>query len=108
MAFRLDGAGSLVAFAGYNCQRIAIDGREFVFASRSVSLVAWAPVVPHGQMPGVAAEASVLRRGMRKDWIFADEADMMGGVISVESAEIRLRSSFPLVLGPLWERARRL
>jgi hypothetical protein len=54
MAFRLDGAGSLVAFAGYNCQRIAIDGREFVFASRSVSLVAWAPVVPQRQMPGGA------------------------------------------------------
>jgi len=54
MAFRLDGAGTLVAFAGYNCQKIATDGREFVFASRPVSLVAWAPVLPQRQVPGGA------------------------------------------------------
>ena len=54
MAFRLDGAGSLVAFAGHNCQKVAIDGREFVFASRPVSLAAWAPVLPQRRVPGGA------------------------------------------------------
>lgn len=45
---------------------------------------------------------------MRKVWIFADRADMMGAVLALEVAEIRLRSSFPLVLGSEWERVRRL
>jgi hypothetical protein len=45
---------------------------------------------------------------MRKDWIFADQAGMMAAVLSIEAAEIRLRSSFPLVLGSAWERAHRL
>ena len=54
MAFRLDGTGSLVAFAGHNCQKVVIDGREFAFASRPVSLAAWAPVPPQRQVPGGA------------------------------------------------------
>ena len=53
-AFRLDGAGALLAFAGNNCQKIVIDGHEFVFASRPVSLVAWAPVLPQRRVPGGA------------------------------------------------------
>ena len=55
MAFRLDAAGSLVAFAGHNCRSIAVDGREFLFASQPVSLAAWAPVLPQRQVPGGAA-----------------------------------------------------
>lgn len=54
MVFRLDGAGSLAAFAGYNCRSIVIGGREFVFASQPVSLAAWAPVLPQRQVPGAA------------------------------------------------------
>ena len=54
MAFRLDTAGSLAAFAGYNCQKVAVNGREFVFASQSVSQVAWAPVLPERRVPGGA------------------------------------------------------
>ena len=54
MAFRLDDAGSLIAFAGHSCRSIAVDGREFVFASQSVSLVAWAPVLPERRVPGGA------------------------------------------------------
>ena len=46
MTFRLDNAGSLAGFAGYNCQKVVIDGREFVFASQPIHLVAWAPVLP--------------------------------------------------------------
>ena len=47
-------AGSLVAFAGYNCQKIAINGREFAFASQPVALAAWAPVLPQRRVPGGA------------------------------------------------------
>ena len=54
MAFRLDGAGSLAAFAGYNCQKVMVDSREFVFASQPVSQVAWAPVLPERRVPGGA------------------------------------------------------
>jgi hypothetical protein len=54
MTFRLDGAGSLVGFAGYNCQKVVIDGRGFVFASRPIYQVAWAPVLPQRRVPGGA------------------------------------------------------
>ncbi|MGO8676854.1 MAG: hypothetical protein ACLQVX_13405 [Limisphaerales bacterium] len=54
MAFRLDDRGSLVAFAGSNCRSITIDGREFVFASKPLSLAAWAPVLPQRRVPGGA------------------------------------------------------
>jgi hypothetical protein len=55
VAFRLDGTGSLVAFAGHNCQKITVDGREFVFASKPVTLAAWAPVLPQRHVPGGAS-----------------------------------------------------
>jgi hypothetical protein len=54
MAFRIDEMGSLVAFAGHGCRNIIVDGREFVFASRPVSLVAWAPVLAQRRVPGGA------------------------------------------------------
>jgi hypothetical protein len=54
MAFRLDGAGSLAAFAGYQCRQIVIDGRAFAFASAPVALAAWAPVLPQRRVPGGA------------------------------------------------------
>ncbi len=54
MAFRTDDSGSLVAFAGHGCRNIIVDGRELVFASRPVSLVAWAPVLPQRRVPGGA------------------------------------------------------
>jgi hypothetical protein len=54
VAFRLDERGSLVAFAGYRCQKITVDGRDFVFASQPVALAAWAPVLPARRVPGGA------------------------------------------------------
>jgi hypothetical protein len=54
VAFRLDGTGSLAAFAGHNCQKIAVDGREFAFASKPVALAAWAPVLAERCVPGGA------------------------------------------------------
>ena len=54
MTFRLDDAGSLAGFAGYNSQKVAVDGREFVYASRPIYLVAWAPVLPQRRVTGGA------------------------------------------------------
>ena len=54
MAFRLDTTGALTAFAGYKCRQIAVDGREFVFASVPMPLAAWAPVLPERRVPGGA------------------------------------------------------
>ena len=54
MAFRLDTAGALTAFAGYKCRQIVVDGREFIFASAPMALAAWAPVLPERRVPGGA------------------------------------------------------
>jgi hypothetical protein len=54
VAYRLDDRALLTAFAGYNCRKILIDSREFVFASQPVSLAAWAPVLPARRVPGGA------------------------------------------------------
>ena len=54
VAFRVDGNGRLMAFAGQNCRQITIDGREHVFASQTVPVAAWAPVLPERRVPGGA------------------------------------------------------
>jgi hypothetical protein len=54
VAFRLDERGSLLAFAGHNCRKITVDGREFQFASAPMALAAWAPVLPERRVPGGA------------------------------------------------------
>lgn len=54
MAFRLDARGRLIAFAGYDCDRIRIDGREHVFADHPMPHVAWAPVAAERRVPGGA------------------------------------------------------
>ena len=43
MCFRVDTKGQLIAFAGDQTNRIAVDDREAVFASRPVARIAWAP-----------------------------------------------------------------
>lgn len=54
VAFRLGNDGSLLAFAGHDCRKITIDGREHSFASAAVSTIAWAPVLPARRVPGGA------------------------------------------------------
>jgi hypothetical protein len=54
MAFRLDDRGSLAGFVGQQCQKITLDGRDFVFASQPVPLAAWAPVLRARRVPGGA------------------------------------------------------
>ncbi len=44
VAFRLDAAGRLIAFAGEKCREITVDGRRFVFADTPMEAVSWAPV----------------------------------------------------------------
>ncbi len=80
VAFRLDERGKLAAFAGHNCQRIAIDGKQHAFASQQMALIAWAPVMESRRVPGGAvlelwvqgeAEVSVpLAAGVGKGRLF--------------------------------------
>lgn len=54
VAFRLDERGELLAFAGHECLKIGIDGREHVFATAPVATLAWAPVLPGRRVLGGA------------------------------------------------------
>lgn len=54
VAFRLDENGRLIAFAGHECERIALEGREHVLASARMATIAWAPVLPERRVPGGA------------------------------------------------------
>lgn len=51
-AFRVDAGGALRAFAGNGSDRIAIDGREIIFAECNDLEVAWAPVAEVRRVPG--------------------------------------------------------
>jgi hypothetical protein len=54
VAFRLDGEGNLIAFAGRRCHEISIDGRNTVFADADVDEIAWAPVAAARRIEGGA------------------------------------------------------
>ena len=54
MAFRVDGQGNLIAFAGSGSTRISVDGRETVFADQPFGQVAWAPVPESRRVDGEA------------------------------------------------------
>jgi hypothetical protein len=54
VAFRLDDRGALLAFAGHNCAKIVLDGREHAFASQPMALIAWAPVLAERRVAGGA------------------------------------------------------
>ncbi len=51
VAFRVTDDGGLVAFAGSGSTRIAVDGRETVFADAPFGQVAWAPVSENRRVP---------------------------------------------------------
>jgi len=55
MAFRSNNAGELVAFAGADCKRITVDGRQTRFADHPLAQIAWAPVPPVRRVDGGAA-----------------------------------------------------
>ena len=52
VAFRLDGEGNLIAFAGRKCHEISIDERKTVFADADVDEIAWAPVAAARRVKG--------------------------------------------------------
>jgi len=54
VAFRVNEAGDLIAFAGGGSNKIAVDGREFVFADKPMGQLAWAPVPEERRVPGGA------------------------------------------------------
>lgn len=53
MAFRVDDAGALIAFAGGGVQ-VVIDGRTTVFADQPIGQLAWAPVLDERKVEGGA------------------------------------------------------
>ncbi|MBK9137508.1 MAG: hypothetical protein IPM17_01890 [Verrucomicrobia bacterium] len=64
MAFREDAEGRLAAFAGHNCQRLTVDGREHDFADRPLAFVGWAPVaLPRRVLGGAVIEVWVQGEG---------------------------------------------
>jgi len=54
VAFRLSDHHHLVAFGGYDCATITLDGVEYRFADRPAAHVAWAPVAANRRVPGGA------------------------------------------------------
>jgi hypothetical protein len=54
VAFRPGDGNSLLAFGGYNCERIAINDREHRFADKPMAHLAWAPVAANRRVPGGA------------------------------------------------------
>jgi hypothetical protein len=54
VAFRLDAQGNLLAFAGYNCREITIDGRMTVLSEKPTSLISFSPVGENRRVPGGA------------------------------------------------------
>ena len=54
VAFRTDAQGNLIAFSGYGCEEITIDGRTYRFAESPMAQIAWAPVVQERRVPNGA------------------------------------------------------
>jgi hypothetical protein len=54
VAFRRDGEGNLIAFAGRKCHEITVDGRKTAFADANVDEIGWAPVAAARRVPGGA------------------------------------------------------
>jgi hypothetical protein len=54
VAFRVDEAGNLIAFAGRGCHEITVDGRKTVFADSDMDEIAWAPVAAARRVAGGA------------------------------------------------------
>lgn len=54
VAFREDDRHRLAAFAGYEAERLSLDGREHVFADRPMPMLGWAPVRADRRVAGGA------------------------------------------------------
>ena len=56
VAFRRSSSGELLAFGGYDCDVIHLDGVEHRFAERPLEFVAWAPVAAQAPRTGWSAD----------------------------------------------------
>ena len=54
MAFNTDKRGSLTAFEGHNCDRVAVDGKSYIFSDKKQRHIAWAPVAQERRLAGKA------------------------------------------------------
>ncbi len=54
LAFNVDGQKRLVGFEGHDCDRISIDGKEFVLSSQKQTHITWAPVAQARRIKGKA------------------------------------------------------
>jgi hypothetical protein len=54
VAFRLDANQRLVAFSGYECSAITINGHEHRFGDQSFGTIGWASVPANRRVPGGA------------------------------------------------------
>jgi hypothetical protein len=57
MTFRVDAGGDLVAFCGYQCQALTVDGRTWTIADKPLGTAFWAPVEERRRVPGGAVMA---------------------------------------------------
>jgi hypothetical protein len=62
MAFRADAQHRLIAFGGYACTGIGLNGRAIRFADQPLSVLAWAPIAPDQRVPG-GAQMQIWVRG---------------------------------------------
>jgi hypothetical protein len=54
VAFRADDKGRLIAFCGFGCNQVTVNGKTTVFAEAPMPLVAWAPIEPECRTPAGA------------------------------------------------------
>jgi hypothetical protein len=65
VAFRTDGEGNLIAFAGRKCHEITVDGRKTVFADADMDEIGWAPVAAARRVAGGAViQIQISGKGM--------------------------------------------
>ncbi len=64
VAWRVNDAGDLIAFAGIRCRGITVNGRTFEFADTPLAMIAWTPVAAERRVPGGAVfQAAVHGQG---------------------------------------------
>ncbi len=54
VTFRVDSTGCLLAFAGSQCQKITVNGKETIFADSDIEEVGWAPIPEARRVAGGA------------------------------------------------------
>jgi hypothetical protein len=79
VAFRLDERGELLAFAGYDCMEITIDGRTWRFGDEPIRHIGWAPIPPEQRLD----DGALMR-------IWVDGAGTLRVPVSPDVPDVRL------------------